>query len=261
MKLVTSKKQGGFTLVELVMVIVVIALLSAYIGPQFASLERQARISQLNKVAGGLAETIQVVKAISVAELDGFVAENPTNNNGLTAIDYDGSDTTEEANTDNANATILAGEDISTEYHYPKAIASVDPAGAAHTATDSILQAQVAFNSSVLVFRNAVADTAETIQDLIDNCPANIIDNDGDSTAANTFVGFENQTAAATATDSVTIYPCSLLGTEALSGATLTDPANTLGCFVRYNDAGVFTTALTVDTYQLPSIDKTTSGC
>lgn len=273
MKLVTSKKQGGFTLVELVMVIVVIALLSAYIGPKFGSIEKHARAAQVNKISGSIAEAIQVAKATSVVELDAFVPEAATGG-ALTAIDFDGADSTQNATTTNVNGTVNAipGEDVSTAFHYPVAISSVAPAAAGAgggtdiAATDSVLNALVAFGSTVTVYRTA-ADTEATLTNLRADCPSSGIDNDGDTAAMNTFIAYETQQTAVTSpgtADRVTVFPCSQLGQEDTAAITdadaLTTDAIDQACYVRYTDAGSVQAA-TLDLFVTPTVTAVTTGC
>lgn len=43
-----KQKQAGFTLIELIVVITILALLSAYALPRFAALQTEARIAKMN---------------------------------------------------------------------------------------------------------------------------------------------------------------------------------------------------------------------
>ena len=47
-------KQAGFTLIELVLVIVILGVLAATALPRFSDLSTQARVASLNGLAGGL---------------------------------------------------------------------------------------------------------------------------------------------------------------------------------------------------------------
>lgn len=59
----TGVNQSGFTLVELVVVIVILGILSATALPRFINLTNDARIASVNGIAGGLRSSVSVVQA------------------------------------------------------------------------------------------------------------------------------------------------------------------------------------------------------
>lgn len=69
-KLPTSKKQAGFTLIELIMVIVILGVLSAFALPRFADLGSDARIASINGLAGAIRSAANIAHAQQLADND-----------------------------------------------------------------------------------------------------------------------------------------------------------------------------------------------
>lgn len=57
------KRQSGFTLIEMVAVIIILAIMAAVAFPRFTNLAAKARLSSLNALAGGLRSAVALAKS------------------------------------------------------------------------------------------------------------------------------------------------------------------------------------------------------
>lgn len=80
------KKQAGFTLIELVIVVVILGFLAATAIPKFIDLSEQAQQANVEGMAGGFATGVSLARAQWEAEA------RPKDVNGINFVNYDGVD-------------------------------------------------------------------------------------------------------------------------------------------------------------------------
>jgi len=67
---VKGRIQGGFTLIELVVVVTILGILAAFAVPRFASLEGQARLASTQALAGSVRSGASLAHALWLAQGD-----------------------------------------------------------------------------------------------------------------------------------------------------------------------------------------------
>jgi MSHA pilin protein MshA len=132
-------KQQGFTLIELVMVIVILGILAATALPKFANLQGDARIASINAASGAMKSAMAIVHAQAIID--------------SIEIDPDSS-------------VALEGTTIEIAYGYPKATHIATAAGIStsdYTVNNGTIELRN--NCSVVYTQAADANTAATVAD------------------------------------------------------------------------------------------------
>lgn len=67
MNIETSRRQGGFTLIELVVVIVVLGILAAFAIPRFVDVNTDARVASMRGIAGSISSSMALSHGLALA--------------------------------------------------------------------------------------------------------------------------------------------------------------------------------------------------
>ena len=72
-------QQSGFTLIELVMVMVILGVLATFALPKYSDLSRSARVATLEGIEGAMRSTISIIRSQAYANGLSISASNPGN--------------------------------------------------------------------------------------------------------------------------------------------------------------------------------------
>jgi len=83
-------RQFGFTLIEMVAVIIILAIMAATALPKFVNLSQEARLSSINGLAGGMRSAMALAKAQYLVMNSAAVSAVAMNGTNVAVISYGG---------------------------------------------------------------------------------------------------------------------------------------------------------------------------
>ncbi len=148
MKNALNRNQSGFTLVELIVVIVILGILSAFAIPKFINLTQDARSATVEGVTGALRSAVNLVYARSV--VDGT------------------------QNQPEAEVQMADGSTVKTVYGYPKAVLAEGITNALHETPSGFTVANEG-GTAVSYTLNNMSDCKIRYQQATSTLPATVV--------------------------------------------------------------------------------------